>query len=113
MNRGERVAWRYYQLRGYRLLDANVRAGRYELDLVVQRGRRLVFVEVKERAGEGFGGGLGAVGREKRRRVRHAARTWLGRHPEIGDVSVELVAAAVQGNNVDVRDFTWADDEQE
>ena len=48
----------------------NVRAGRNELDLIVRRGRDLTFVEVKQRRGSGFGGALGAVDAEKRRRVR-------------------------------------------
>lgn len=74
MNHGERLAARHYRLRGYRILAANVRSGGYELDLVARRGRRLVFVEVKERAGSSYGGGVGAVDREKRRRVRRAAR---------------------------------------
>ena len=34
VNRGERRALRHYRLRGYRLLAANARVGRYELDLV-------------------------------------------------------------------------------
>ena len=70
MNRGERIALRHYRLRGYRILGTNVRSGGYELDLIVRRGRRLVFVEVKERARDLFGGGVGAVNAEKRRRVR-------------------------------------------
>ena len=66
MNRGERLAARHYRLRGYRILDGNVRAGGHELDLVARRGRRLVFVEVKERARDDFGGGVAAVNAEKR-----------------------------------------------
>ena len=66
MNRGERrLAARHYRLRGYRILGANVRAGGHELDLVVRRGSRLVFVEVKERARDGYGGAVGAVDRRE------------------------------------------------
>ena len=35
MNRGERRALWHYRLRGYRIIGANVRAGRNELDLIV------------------------------------------------------------------------------
>ena len=49
MNRGERRALWHYRLRGYRLLDANARVGRYELDLVLRRGGRVLVVEVKEK----------------------------------------------------------------
>jgi putative endonuclease len=90
----ERRAVRHYRLRGYRVLGRNVRAGGYELDIVVRRGRRLVFCEVKEKTGDGFGDPLEMVDEEKRRRIRRAAGAWLARHPEtIGlDVRFEVVA---------------------
>lgn len=101
MNHGERRALRHYRLRGYRLLAANARAGGYELDLVLRRGRTVLFVEVKERATEGFGGPVGAVHWEKRRRVRHAAAAWLHAHPETAELDVELEVAAVRGGRVE------------
>src|SRR2546430_1007689 len=47
----ERRAWWFYRVRGYRILDTNVWLGGNELDLVVRRGRRLAFVEVKAKSG--------------------------------------------------------------
>lgn len=111
MNRGERVAALAYLARGYRVLDANVRIGGGELDLIVRRGRKLVFVEVKERSGrDTFGGGLAAVGPEKRRRVERAARAWLAAHPETSGLDVVLEAAAVTGARVTRRFWTPADE---
>lgn len=101
MNTGERRALAHYRRRGYRLVEANARAGGYELDLVLRRGRTMVFVEVKERASEGYGGPLGAVHREKRRRVRHAAAAWLHAHPETAELDVALEVAAVRGDRVE------------
>ena len=100
MNRGERLAARHYRLRGYRILGENVRTGGYELDLIVRRGRRLVFVEVKERASDAFGGGVGAVNREKRRRVRLAAASWLRAHPESAALEIRFEVAAVRDRSV-------------
>jgi putative endonuclease len=101
VNRGERRALLHYRLRGYRLLDANARAGGYELDLVLRRGRRLLVVEVKEKGGTGFGHPLEMVNAEKRRRVRSAARAWLAAHPEAAGLGLELEAAGVQGRRVE------------
>ena len=101
MNRGERVALRHYRLRGYKLLAANARAGGYELDLVVRRGRRIVVVEVKEKGGSGFGDPLEMIGHEKRRRVLQAARAWLAAHPEYGALEVAVEAAGVRGRRVE------------
>src|SRR4051794_36592108 len=51
----ERRAWLHYRLRGYRVLARNAWAGGYELDLVLRRGRRVVFCEVKAKGGERYG----------------------------------------------------------
>ena len=96
MNTGERRALWHYRLRGYRILGTNVQAGRNELDLIVRRGNRLTFVEVKQRASAGFGGAVGAVNAEKRRRVRRAARVWLSRNPQADYVRVGFEVIAVE-----------------
>jgi putative endonuclease len=101
VNRGERIAARHYRLRGYRILGANVRAGGHELDLVARRGRRLVFVEVKERSRDAYGGPVGAVNREKRRRVRRAAASWLQTHPEAAELEVRFEVAAIVDGHIE------------
>ena len=90
-----RAAW-WYRLRGYRVLGANVWVGNYELDLVVRRGRRLVFCEVKEKAGTTFGAPAEMVGEEKQRRLRQAAAAWLAAHPGHGGLSVSFDVIAVE-----------------
>jgi putative endonuclease len=101
VNRGERRALRHYRLRGYRLLAANARVGSYELDLVLRRGRRLLFVEVKEKAGDGFGDPLEMIDEEKIRRVHIAARGWLRSHPELTGNELVVEAAGVRGSSVE------------
>ena len=95
-NRAERRAWWWYRVRGYRILEANAWAGGYELDLIVRRGRRLVFCEVKEKAGPAFGTPAEMVDREKQRRIRAAASAWLDGHPEHGGLPVSFDVICVQ-----------------
>jgi putative endonuclease len=101
VNRGERRALRHYRLRGYRLVEANARAGGYELDLVLRRGRKLVVVEVKEKAGEGFGHPLEMIDEEKARRVYAAIVAWRAKRPELGQLDLAVEAAAVRGRRVE------------
>jgi putative endonuclease len=90
-----RAAW-HYRLRGYRVLDRNAWAGGLELDLVVRRGPRLVFAEVKGKTGRGYGEPEAMVSPEKQRRIRRAAEAWLAAHPDLAglDVSFDVVAIA-------------------
>lgn len=81
-NSSELRARRHYRLRGYRILGENVWIGGFELDLIVRRGRALVFCEVKGKSGTGFGDPLEMVTDEKVRRVRRTAAAWLAAHPE-------------------------------
>ena len=88
-------------LRGYMVLGRNVWAGGNELDLVVRRGRRVVFVEVKRKRGDGYGDPLEMVGPEKVRRIRRAAAAWLALHPEIAGLELGFEIAAVRGRRVE------------
>jgi putative endonuclease len=101
VNRGERRALRHYRLRGYRLVDANVRVGRYELDLVLRRGNRLLVVEVKEKGGAAFGHPLEMIDEEKVRRVHAAAARWVAARPRLAGLELVFEAAGVRGGRVE------------
>lgn len=92
---------RHYRLRGFRILDANARVGGNELDVVVRRGRALVFAEVKARSGDGYGDPREAVGPEKVRRLERAASGWLARHPELAGLDVRFEVVAVRGRRIE------------
>jgi putative endonuclease len=90
-----RAAW-WYRVRGYRILARNAWAAGNELDLVVRRGRRLIFCEVKEKSGERFGDPLEMVDEEKQRRLRRAADSWLAGHPEAQGLTVSFDVVAIR-----------------
>jgi putative endonuclease len=98
----ERRAARWYRLRGYRVLDANVWLAGAELDLVLRRGRVVVFCEVKSKAGETHGDPLEMVTPVKVERVRRAARAWLLRHPELRGLDARFDVAAERAGRIDV-----------
>lgn len=94
-----RAAW-HYRLRGYRILGTNVWAAGNELDLIVRRGRRLAFCEVKEKTGAGFGDPAEMVGPEKQRRLRRAAETWLAARPDLTGLDVRFDVVDVRPNGL-------------
>jgi putative endonuclease len=100
-NSSERRARNHYRLRGYRILGTNVWSGGYELDLIVRRGRTLVFCEVKSKSGTRFGDPLEMVTPEKVRRNRRAAATWLAANPEHGHCAIRFDVVAERGNKLE------------
>ncbi len=91
----------HFRLRGYRILAANAWAGGNEIDLVVRRGRTLLFCEVKAKSNDRFGHPWEAVTPEKERRVRRAVDAWLAARPELDGLEVDLEAVAVRGRRVE------------
>jgi putative endonuclease len=99
--RAERRVRLHYLLRGYRVLGSNIRAGGNELDVVVRRGNRLVFCEVKMRTGPGYGDPLEAVGYEKERRLRRAAEVFLASNRSLAALEIAFEVAAVRGRRIE------------
>ena len=89
----EDAALAHLQAKGLRLLARNAATRGGELDLVMLEPARpadgpladdvVVFVEVRYRAGTGYGGGAASVDARKRRKLVHAARVHLARHPPL------------------------------
>jgi putative endonuclease len=100
-NSTELRARRHYRLRGYRILGENVWSGGYELDLIVRRGRTLVFCEVKGKSGTGFGDPLEMVTAEKTRRVRRAAVAWLAANPQPGGCTIRFDVVVERGHKLE------------
>jgi len=80
---GERRAAWFYRLRGYAIVDRNVRLPAGEIDLVVRRGGMTVIAEVKSRQSLFAGEGHEAVDRRKREKLIRLGDQYAARHPEV------------------------------
>ena len=91
--RGEDLAHRYLQGKGFRILARNWTGPRLaEADIVASDGGRTVFVEVKSRRGDEFGGPERAVNEMKVVAQRRAARAWARRAGiEASEIRFDLV----------------------
>jgi putative endonuclease len=76
-----RAAW-FYRLRGYSILERNLRLGAGEIDLVAARGATIVIAEVKTRQTRWAGEGHEAVTRAKRERMIRLGDQYAARHPQ-------------------------------
>ena len=73
----EDTAWAHLERRGLRLIERNYRCKGGEIDLIAMDDETLVFVEVRLRASERFGGAAASIDWGKRRRLVHAAEHYL------------------------------------
>ncbi len=75
----EFAALAFLVLKGYRPIARRFSASGGEVDLILRRGRTVIFVEVKARAS--LADAELAIGAQKRRRFARAVRAWAARNP--------------------------------
>jgi putative endonuclease len=73
----EQLACNYLLKQGLRLLDQNYRTKRGEIDLIMQDGGALVFVEVRFRKTDRFGSAEESITKQKCQRLQAAAKVYL------------------------------------
>ncbi|QSX34047.1 YraN family protein [Shewanella avicenniae] len=76
----ENQARKYLEQQGLKFVTQNVRYSFGELDLIMRDGKQWVFVEVKFRSGNKFGGALHALSQAQMQRIRQAAACYLQQH---------------------------------
>lgn len=74
---GERLAAARLEAEGYIILTMNYRCAAGEIDIIAEKNRTLVFVEVKYRQSLACGYPAEAVTPAKQRRIRSSARNYI------------------------------------
>jgi putative endonuclease len=93
---GEALAEDHLRGLGYEIVARDVRTPLGQLDLVAVDGRTLVFVEVKTRAGHGFGLPQEAVDARKIRKLRQLGLYYLKMRPHRGPVRFDVIGLTVR-----------------
>ncbi|MGE3976784.1 MAG: YraN family protein [Nitrospira sp.] len=96
----EMQAEQFLLAKGYRILARNVRTPLGELDLVAEDQGVVVFVEVKGRTTEAFGGALLAVNHRKRAKLTKLAAQYLAQR-HWSDKACRFDVVLVQGRSSD------------
>jgi len=73
----ENLALDYLTQAGLKLVERNYRCKQGEIDLVMQDGKDLVFVEVRYRNTQKFGGALSSVDWRKQKKIISTASQYL------------------------------------
>jgi len=106
----EAQARAYLTRAGLRFFAANVRYRVGELDLVMEDGAQLVFVEVRYREPQDFGGAAASITPTKRSRIARAAACFLAEHPRWANRPCRFDVIAIDGARVEwIRDAFQVD----
>jgi len=103
----ERLAESWLQAQGLVPTARNLHLAGAELDLVMQDGETVVFIEVKHRSRNDFGDGAESVSPEKRRHLSRAAQTYMANKAPNQDGRFDVISIRGQ---LGMGDFDWIQD---
>lgn len=75
--KGEELVAKYYKRKWYKLLYTNYRTRLGEIDVIAQKGKLVVFIEVKTRKNSNYSEARDAVTPAKQRKIRITAQEFL------------------------------------
>ncbi len=76
----EQLAATYLQQQGLKLLESNYRSRFGEIDLIMRDGKEIVFIEVRLRSSNTFGGAGASITPAKQQKLARTADDYLMRH---------------------------------
>ena len=109
---GEEAALKFFKSDGYRVLERNYRVSCGEIDLILEKERELVFVEVKARRSSRYGLPQEAVVSTKQQRIMRAAQ-WYVQNKRLYDRVMRFDVLAVmfkEGGGYEINHIPFAFD---
>lgn len=100
--RGENIALRYLQEKGYSILERNWTSGRKEIDIIAEDDNNIVFVEVKTRTVDFQVHPREAVSVPKQRNMIYAAQTYIERKQPEKEARFDIISVVVDGRRFEV-----------
>lgn len=93
-NNAEDKAANFLKKQGYKIIERNYNLPYGEIDIIAQKNKTLVFVEVKYRKNsDEFGGAIGAVNKAKQKRVINAALSYIKtKKPAFDSLMFDIIA---------------------
>lgn len=78
---GEQAAENYFKKKDYQILEKNFKIKNAEIDLICQKDKEIIFVEVKTRT-TGYSFGENAVDQNKINKIDVASEVYLDQNPD-------------------------------
>lgn len=107
----EDLALDFLQKKGLTLIQRNYRSRYGEIDLVMQDKAHIVFVEVRFRSSNEFGGALMSVDRHKQSKLIKCAQQYMAKESSRLDFRFDVIAISPASSQHDIQWITNAFDE--
>jgi len=105
----EQAALDYLRKQGLNLVEQNFNCRYGEIDILMRDAQEWVFVEVRYRQSQSYGGGLESVDRNKQRKLINTAEYYIQNHPETRFDSCRFDMLEISGD-IEAPQFNWIQD---
>lgn len=97
--KGEELASKYLEEKGYTILDKNWSRQQFELDIVAQKGSTLIVAEVKTRQSNYFGEPEEWVTKAKQQKLIKGANAYVLINKLDLEVQFDIISIILKGDN--------------
>jgi len=108
--KAEQLALEFLTAKGLRCLQRNFFCRFGEIDLIMQDGDCLIFVEVRFRSRNRFSTALQSVGIAKQRKIIRSASSFLRRAKRYSDTTIRFDVVAIDSAGTDDYAIQWVPD---
>jgi putative endonuclease len=103
---GEDLAIKYLKDRGYRIVETNYECYLGEIDIVVFKNNRYVFVEVKSKRDFSYGRPEEMLNYYKQRKLLNLAKIYLEENDLANvDYQIDLIAIITSDKNIEINHY--------
>ena len=109
----EAACCEYLRARGLKAVDKNFNCRHGEIDIIMLDKKILVFVEVRYRKNNNFGGGLESITTAKQLKLRKAAELYLQKNQRYKNARFDVVSMSKNNQTSDNKQeyfFEWITD---
>lgn len=93
---GEEIAKRFLEKDGYKIIEQNYRTKYAEIDLVAEKKKDLVFIEVRTKIGENFGTPEETINKKKIRKLYGNAMAYVSRKKWSGFFRIDAICIVLK-----------------
>ncbi len=97
---GEEIATNYLKNKGYKIIERNFRKGYGEIDIICIKDNTLVFIEVKTRTSDIYGGAIESIAYYKIKSLIKTAQFYKMLHSKLPEaLRIDAILIDLNSNN--------------